>query len=145
MLSNLAVCAELFHTADGTAFADLAIDGHRETWPVRSIRLRSWLRRKHYEATGAAATAGAISSALDLLEARAQFDAPQRAVYLRVAEHDGRIYLDLADERWRAVEIGPDGWQVITRSAGQIPQGGRDAATSDTDPGRIARSTRSLL
>src|SRR3954452_11115669 len=59
--------------------------GHRETWPVRSIRLRSWLRRKHYEATGAAATAGAISSALELLVARAQFDAPQRAVYLRVA------------------------------------------------------------
>ena len=128
MLSNLAVGAELFHTADGTAFADLTIDGHRETWPVRSIRLRSWLRRKHYEATGAAATAGAISSALDLLEARAQFDAPQRAVYLRVAEHDGRIYLDLADERWRAVEIGPDGWQVIThppvrfrRAAGMLP------------------------
>ena len=128
MLSNLAVCAELFHTADGTAFADLTIDGHRETWPIRSIRLRSWLRRKHYEATGAAATAGAISSALDLLEARAQFDAPQRAVYLRVAEHDGRIYLDLADGLWRAVEIGPDGWQVITRppvrfrrAAGMLP------------------------
>ena len=76
MLSDLAVSAELFHTADGTAFADLMIDGHRETWPVRSIRLRSWLRRKYYEATGAAAGAGAISSALDLLEARAQFDAP---------------------------------------------------------------------
>ena len=128
MLSNLAVGAELFHTADGTAFADLTIDGHRETWPVRSIRLRSWLRRKHYEATGAAATVGAISSALDLLEARAQFDAPQRTVYLRVAEHDGRIYLDLADERWRAVEIRSDGWQVIThppvrfrRAAGMLP------------------------
>jgi hypothetical protein len=128
MLSNLAVCAQLFHTADGTAFADLTIDGHRETWPVRSIRLRSWLRRKHYEAKGTAATTGSISSALDLLEARAQFDAPQRAVYLRVAEHDGRIYLDLADERWRAVEIGPDGWQVITsppvrfrRAAGMLP------------------------
>ena len=128
MLTNLAVSAELFHTADGTAFADLMIDGHRETWPVRSIRIRSWLRRKYYEATGAAAAAGAISSALDLLEARAQFDAPQRAIYLRVAEHDGRIYLDLADERWRAVEIGPDGWQVITRppvrfrrAAGMLP------------------------
>ena len=128
MLTDLAASAELFHTADGTAFADLMIDGHRETWPVRSIRLRSWLRQKYYEATGAAATAGAISSALDLLEARAQFDAPQRAVYLRVAEHDGRIYLDLADELWRAVEIGPDGWQVITRppvrfrrAAGMLP------------------------
>ena len=50
MLTNLAFSVELFHTADGTAFADLMIDGHRETWPVRSTRLRSWLRRKYYEA-----------------------------------------------------------------------------------------------
>src|SRR4029079_430679 len=104
------------------------IDGHRETWPIRSSRLRSWLRRKYYEATGDAPAAGAVSSAINLLEARAQFDAPQRAVYLRVAEHEGRIYLDLADDRWRAVEIGPDGWRVITcppvrfrRAAGMLP------------------------
>jgi hypothetical protein len=44
MLTNLAVSAELFHTANGTAFADLMFDGHRETWPVRSPRFRSWLR-----------------------------------------------------------------------------------------------------
>jgi hypothetical protein len=31
MLIHLAGSAELFHTAAGTAFADLAIDGHRET------------------------------------------------------------------------------------------------------------------
>jgi hypothetical protein len=128
MLTHLAASTELFHSADGTAFADLMIDGHRETWPVRSSRLRSWLRRKYYQATGTAAGAGSISSALNLLEARAQFDAPQRAVYLRVGEHDGRIYLDLADEGWHAVEIGPDGWQVITcppirfrRAAGMLP------------------------
>src|SRR6476659_5991522 len=86
MLTNLdlAVDAELFHRADGTAFADLMIDGHRETWPVRSSR--PWLRRKYYQATGADPGAGAISSAINLLEARAQFDAPRRAVYLRVAE-----------------------------------------------------------
>jgi hypothetical protein len=47
-----------------------------------------------------------------LLEARAQFDAPERAIHVRIAEHDGHIYLDLADEHWRAVEIGPNGWQV---------------------------------
>ena len=54
MLTNLAVSAELFHTADSTAFADLMIDGHRETWPVRGPRFRSWLRQKYYEAIGAA-------------------------------------------------------------------------------------------
>jgi hypothetical protein len=44
---------------------------------------------------------------------RAQFDAPEGAVHIRVAEHAGHIYLDLPDEHWRAVEIGPDGWHVI--------------------------------
>jgi hypothetical protein len=51
MLIDLAAHAELFHAAAGTAYADLAIDGHRETWPVRSPRFRGWLRRRYYEAT----------------------------------------------------------------------------------------------
>ena len=127
-LLRTAATIELFHTAAGTAFADLLIDGHRETWPVRSKRLRGWLQRRHYEATGEALSAAAIRSTLDLLEARAQFDAPERTVHIRVAEHAGCIYLDLADERWRAVEIGPDGWRVIgsppvrfRRPAGMLP------------------------
>jgi hypothetical protein len=114
MLTMMVDCAELFHTAASTAFAALLIDGRRETWPIRSTRFRAWLRRRHYEMTGAAASAGAIRSALDLLEARAQFDGPQRPVHVRVAEHADRIYLDLVDERWRAVEIGPDEWRVIS-------------------------------
>jgi hypothetical protein len=128
MLTNLAARAELFHTDIGTAFADLVIDGHRETWPIRSLRFRAWLRRQHYEATGAAPSGSAIGSVLGLLDARAQFDAPRRTIYIRVAEHGGRIYLDLADDCWRAVEIGPDGWQVMgcppvrfRRTPGMLP------------------------
>jgi hypothetical protein len=128
MLTHFGACSDLFHTATGTAFADIMIDGHRETWPIRSKRFRAWLRRRYYQATGEAASAGEIRSALDLLEARAQFDAPERAVHIRVAEHAGHIYLDLADEHWRAVEIGPDGWRVIgcppvrfRRPAGMLP------------------------
>jgi hypothetical protein len=128
MLIDTALCEELFHTATGTAFADIVVDGHRETWPIRSKRFRAWLRRRHYEATGGAASAAEIRSALDLLEARAQFDGPERAVHVRTAEHAGHIYLDLADERWRAVAIGPNGWRVIgcppvrfRRPAGMLP------------------------
>ena len=126
--SHLADSAELFHTATGTAYADLAIDGHRETWPVRSPRFRAWLRRRYYEATGDALSAAALNAALNLLEARAQFDGPERTVHVRVAEHEGRIYLDLADQAWRAVDIGPDGWRVVAeppvrfrRPAGLLP------------------------
>src|SRR5262245_52795432 len=113
-LALICPAESLFHDPNGTAFADLAIDGHRETWPIRSKRFRYWLRRRYYEENGSAASAEAIRSAVDLLEARAQFDAPERAVHIRVVEHDGRIYLDLADKEWRAVQIGPDGWRVVT-------------------------------
>src|SRR5438067_221807 len=113
MLNDMAPCEELFHTATGTAFADILLDGHRETWPIRSKRFRGWLRRLYYQVTGGAASPAEIRSGLDLLEARAQFDGPERAVHVRIAEHAGHIYLDLADEQWRAVDIGPDGWRVI--------------------------------
>ena len=82
------VCEELFHTASGLAFADFITDGHRESWPIRSERFRTWLRRCYYQATGSAAGAASIRSTLDLLEARAQFDAPAQTVSIRVAEHD---------------------------------------------------------
>jgi hypothetical protein len=128
MLIEFAQCGELFHTPAGIAYADVPVVGHRETWPIRSKRFRTWLRQCHYESTGEAASPAVIRSALDLLEARAQFDGPERAVHLRTAEHAGRIYLDLADEHWRAVEIGPDGWRVVgdppvrfRRPAGMLP------------------------
>jgi hypothetical protein len=128
MLIPDAVSAEFFHTAAATAFVDLLINGNRETWPIRSKRFRTWLRRRHYEATRTAANAAAVNSALDLFEAQAQFEGPERAVHVRLAEHAGHIYLDLADECWRAVDIGPDGWRVIgsspvrfRRTAGMLP------------------------
>jgi hypothetical protein len=113
MLAITPASAEFFYTPAGAAFVDLLINGHRETWPIRSQRFRTWLRRRHYEATRTALSAAEIRSTLDLLEAHAQFDGPERAVHVRLAEHEGRIYLDLADESWRAVEIGAEGWRVI--------------------------------
>src|SRR5215472_2694815 len=131
MADNRAVLGtpvSLFHTTTGVAYADIEIDQHRETWPVRSRQFRAWLRRRHYERTGEAMDSATIRSILDLLEARAQFDAPERAIQLRVAHHEDCIYLDLADHRWQAVEVGPGGWRVMThppvrfrRAAGMLP------------------------
>jgi hypothetical protein len=124
----MTICEEVFHTAGGVAYADLITDGHRETWPIRSQRFRNWVRRCYYNATGTAAGAAVIGSAIDLLEARAQFDAPERAVNIRLAGHAGRMYLDLAGEHWRAVAIDRDVWKVVgcppvrfRRSPGMLP------------------------
>jgi hypothetical protein len=113
ILVGLAGNAELFHAADGTGYADLSINGHRETWPIRSKGFRRWLTRSFFDTTGRAPSSEALQSALGVIEARAHFDAPERAIHLRVGGLDGRLYLDLCDETWRAVEIDTAGWRVI--------------------------------
>jgi hypothetical protein len=124
----LGAVISLFHTATGVAYADLEVDQHRETWPLRSRQFRAWLRRRHYEHTGEAMDSAMVRSILDLFEARAQFDAPERSIHIRLAQHEDRIYLDLADHQWQAAEVGPHGWRIMThppvrfrRAAGMLP------------------------
>jgi hypothetical protein len=50
--------------------------------------------------------------ALATLEAQAAVSSVREPV-VRIGEHDRNIYVDLADERWRAVEIDADGWRVV--------------------------------
>jgi hypothetical protein len=145
LLLEIAATLDLFHTATGVAFADLRIEGHRETWPVRSKRLRGWLRRRYYEETGEGLAAAAVRSALDLLEARAQFDAPERSVHVRVAAHAGRLYLDLADERWRAVEIGTEGWRVIATPPVRFRRPEGMLALPEPRPGGSIEALRPML
>ena len=128
ILIDIAQAAELFHTPDRTGFADLDIDGHRETWPIRSKGFRHWLARRYFEQTDGAPNSEALKSALNVIEAKAHFDAPERVVHVRVGGLDGRIYLDLCNATWQAVEIDSDGWRVIDtppvrfrRSAGMLP------------------------
>jgi len=142
-LIELAQESELFHAPDATTFADLRVNGHRETWPVRAKGFRRWLARRFFESTGGAPNAEALQSALNVIEAKAHFDGPEREVHIRISGLEGKLYLDLADEAWRAVEIGPRGWQVIDdppvrfrRAAGMQPlptpvRGGSVAALSE--------------
>jgi hypothetical protein len=53
------------------------------------------------------------AEALGVLEGKALFDGDESPVYTRLAEHHGVIYLDLANERWQAVEVIASGWRVV--------------------------------
>jgi hypothetical protein len=119
---------ELFHAPDGTGFATIPVCDHLETWPIRSKGFRRWLAREFFAETSGAPNSDAIQSALNVIEARAHFDGAQRPVHVRVGAHHGRLYLDLADTQWRAVEITSTGWQIIDnppvrfrRAAGMLP------------------------
>ena len=104
---------ELFHASDMTAFADIDINGHRETWPVKSKTFSYWLARAFYQETHSAAGSEAIQATLNVIEAKARHDAIEREAHVRTARLDGKLYIDLGDKAWCAIEIDTDGWRVV--------------------------------
>jgi hypothetical protein len=144
-LIELAQSAALFHAPEGTGFADLDINGHQETWSIRAKGFRRWLARRFFEATQGAPSSEALQSALNVIEAKAHFDAPERTVHIRVGGLDGRLYLDLCDETWRAVEIDATGWRVIDNPPVRFRRAAGMQPLSIPAPGGSVESLRSFL
>jgi hypothetical protein len=120
--------SSLFHNADGTAFASIPVKGRTQTWPVRSGGFRRWLVWRYFRAFGSPPNNEALQSALAVLEARATFEGPECAVHVRVGSEGGKLYLDIGDDSWSAVEIDASGWRIVTsppirfvRSRGVLP------------------------
>ena len=107
---------EFFHDPDQRGWASVNLDRHWENYPLRSRAFQLYLLRTYYRDTGENPGARVLRAALELFEARALFDGEECPVHLRVADHRGKLYLDLCDPEWRAVEIDTDGWCIIDRA-----------------------------
>lgn len=128
-LVRIGSAGTLFSDSLAFGYARITIDGHQECWPIRSKGFRRWLTGAYFAETGRAANGEAITTALNLLEAKAQFGGTAAAVYVRVAPdaQDG-LYIDLGDPGWRAIHVTHAGWEIVTdvpvnfiRAAGALP------------------------
>jgi len=104
---------ELFCTPMGEPYATIMVDGHRETWPLRSTTFRYWLNRRYFLQTGSTPSSNAMQEALMHLAATAMFANPIKETFTRIASDDLAIYINLADEYWRTIEITAAGWSVV--------------------------------
>jgi hypothetical protein len=109
--------ASLFCDTASAAYADVTDRGNRITWPLASPEFAEWLLHAFYRDKAKVPSTTSMNSALRTLRAQARFESRERhEVRLRVAERDGKIYLDLGDPSWRVVEIDVDGWGVVDRA-----------------------------
>jgi hypothetical protein len=127
-----------WHTPEEEAFATVEKDGHLENHKVNTPRFKRWLDYEFWRREEERMREQAIAQAGDLyeepqanrlpamprdqilgdarrqLESLALFRGEEHEIYMRVAEHDGKLYIDLCDEQWRAVEVSKGGWKVLT-------------------------------
>lgn len=118
-------------TSEGEPFGVPLDRGH----VIRQLRggrgsLRAELAAAYRRDTRKVAPQQALADALLALEGEAQDGDPEK-VHLRVAEHDGELWIDLGDAAGHAVRVAGGRWEVVTddvpvlfrRSAltGQLP------------------------
>ena len=105
-----------FVTPDDRVYADVITDGIRHTMVLRGKQFKQYLRSMQFENTEKSPGSDAVQQAIDTLEALAVKNADKRDVQVRLAEHDEKIYIDLADESWKSIEVDRHGWRVVDDS-----------------------------
>jgi hypothetical protein len=112
-LISLCDGCEFWRATDGVPYATIPRNGHRENWRIEHPEFRDWLSHKCFVAYDDVPTAKALKDAVHTLCGLAKYAGKTYPVFLRVAEHDGRTYIDLVDDHWRAIEIDSTRWRVV--------------------------------
>ena len=116
ILLDLSKNFELFHTPEKRAFATLNFKTHSVTWPVPGEDIGHWLTTMFLRECGTAPHPQSLKSVTMTLQAKGLLVGEEHPVFVRVARTADRVYLDLADDSYRVVEIRPDGWEVSAKS-----------------------------
>ena len=106
---------ELWHCQDSEAYATIPVNGHFENLEIRTRDFKRWLGWRYYKQIGGTVGGQAIDDAIRVMEGIAVNEGFCHMPRRRVGEKAGKLYLDLADAAWRAVETTGDGWRVIDR------------------------------
>lgn len=129
-LVGLASDLDLFVSTDITPepFADLTEAGVRRTLPIEGGGFKKLLTHRYFQATGQAPSDIALRDACRVIAAQAEASGRRLPVTTRVGHHGEAVYVDLGDERRRAIEITADGWGLVGappvrfhRPAGALP------------------------
>jgi hypothetical protein len=92
--------------------ASVPVNQHLEKCGIGSASFKDWIAAAALDATGTVPATEAIEAVLRIARVRA-LRGPCYRTFRRVAEHEGRLYLDLGCARRCAVEIAATGWQVV--------------------------------
>lgn len=129
-LMKIAKRAKFINTASGALYARVPINGHVEVVSIneKGSGFRRWLVYEFNKLYDFIPNSDALSQTMAGIQAIAEYEGEKTKVYTRIAEKDGCVYLDLANEKWECIEISQNGWKVMAcppvyfrRPSGMLP------------------------
>ena len=127
VLARIVESADLFLNQDGDAFACVRAGGRRQTLAIGEAGFKSWLQMEHYKEISAWARPEVLRQAVDHAKGKAAESGDRRRTWTRVGQgDDGKVYLDLGDSSWAAVEIDAEGWRIVDEAPIHFRRSGRE-------------------
>ena len=113
MYSQLSKAGYYFRDQHNEVFAAVEVGGHREIHPTKGRWFRSYATRLIYTTLEEVAGADALRSVIALVDADAFHDGQRIHLNNRCAFHDGALWYDLCNEKWQAIRIDANGWEIV--------------------------------
>ena len=104
---------ELFHDQHNTPYARIKQKSVNVIFPIKSRSFKMWLANLLWEAAEKAPSSDALAGALNVLQAKAFYEGSEHTLYNRVAPAEDGIWIDMADEKWRAIKVTGESWRIV--------------------------------
>jgi hypothetical protein len=110
-------------------------NGNRiENIRVESGKFKRHLIRLYYGSENRVANTEAVSSAVQLLQAKAEYEGQTYPLSIRVASYNGSFFYDLTNPKWECIEITKQGWRLVDNTP--VPLFTRFNQTAQVQPSR---------
>lgn len=104
----------LFHDQHKTPYVKIRHRNVDVIFPIKSKSFKMLLANLLWETENKAPSTDALYGAINVLQAKAMFDGSRYTLYNRVAPASEGIWIDMADEQWRAIKVTSAGWEIVT-------------------------------
>jgi hypothetical protein len=135
----------LFHTPAREPYVSFYARDHWENCGAKSPALKDWVSALCYNRKNFVPTQKALVDVTNTLAGHAVYGSPEKSVYVRVAGHEGAIYVDLGNPSWEAVKITPAGWIVVPHAPINFVRGASMLALPRPVRGSSVNQLRPLL
>jgi hypothetical protein len=119
VLNQVVAAAELWHSPDGKEYITITCRERKSSYSlgtgdVAKVLTYLCLEKKSH------ITQSNLNWFIAELQAKAAYQGPEYQASVRVAECDGKIYIDLANDDGEVIEVTKDGWEVTTATPLQV-------------------------
>lgn len=114
-LVNLCISQQpiFFHDQHKTPYMRVRQADVNVIMPIRSRQFKSWLANLMWRTEQKVPGTEGLNSAINVLQGKALLEGEQYTLYNRVAPAEDGFWIDMADDKWRAIKVDAQGWRIV--------------------------------